>query len=892
MKKFILYTTGFILFLFIAVITTPFLFKEQLKAKLLKEVDKKINAEISFSDVSVTAFKNFPHIGINFHDFFIIGKSPFQGDTLATAKVMTISFDFYTVLKGNNIDIKSIHLDDPVIHIRVLKDGEANYSIALSDSTKKDTSSFDLAVERWEINNGKIIYDDGLQRTYIEMDGVNHSGNGDFKQDISDLKIATKVDELTYYFNGVKYLDKKKFGADLMMEMNFNESKFTFKDHEFQINHFKFAFDGYFKFLKQGYDVDMKFVVKETNFKNLLSILPGFYLHDFEKLKTKGEFILDGHLKGVYNYVNNQIPEFHVNFKVIDGYFKYDHLPKAVENINFDMLIENKDGKPENTSISINKFHLDMDKNPVHGYFKMKGLTNRFIDTDIKTRINLAELEKMYPVKGLVVKGILFADIKANGIYNDSLKIFPIVDTKIRLDSGYLKDVDFPIPIESIHLNAEIFNSTGQLADTRINLNKITYTVDGEPFIVSGKISDLTDYNYNLKIDGLMDLGKLTSIYPIKDATVSGTIDVDIETAGKMSDLQAKRFKLLKTSGSMEVKNMEYNAKGMFAKLKLTDAKIGFTPDKIIFNSFIGEIARTNFTINGHLFDYFSSVFDTGRPIKGDLQMTADTLNLNEMLSDDDKPKDTTQSNLQPVIIPTNIDFTFDSEIGFVKFHQMDITNLKGEIRVRNGVFTLNETGFNAADAKFGINADYDTRDPKHPMFDLVLDIDKLDLNKGYAMFGILQAAAPAAKTTDGVFTTKYSLKGEIGPDFKPIYETLTGNGTIIIEEAQIKGMTALGHVSKITKKEELNNPKVKDIVMETEIKGGRIYIKPFSFKLGKFTTDFAGNHGFNNTLNYVLRLGIPPFNKLKIPFNITGTMDKPIIKLGKGHENYDFSKL
>ena len=157
-------------------------------------------------------------------------------------------------------------------------------------------------------------------------------------------------------------------------------------------------------------------------------------------------------------------------------------------------------------------------------------------------------------------------------------------------------------------------------------------------------------------------------------------------------------------------------------------------------------------------------------------------------------------------------------------------------------------------------------------------------------MFESVQSAAPAAQNTDGVVTTTYHLKGELGPDLSPVLGSLTGGGKIIIEDAEIKGMKMFNSVSAMTSKKELNDPKVKSITMETEIKGGKVYIKPVSFQIGKYLTELEGSQGFDNTMDYVLKISVPSLHKLKVPFHVSGTVSKPVVKLGKGHEKFDFS--
>ncbi|HWY13018.1 MAG TPA: AsmA family protein, partial [Bacteroidia bacterium] len=655
MKKVIKKIARFI-FLFISVIlilliTVPYFFKKKIETLVIQNIDKKINAKVFFKDLRISAFKHFPHITVTLYNVSVTGVADFTGDTLVSAKEIDATIGIYTFLKGKH-EVNGIHLQEPLIYARILENGKASYDIAKPDTSstnKSKESSFEIAIDHWSINNGRIVYDDKLQKTYLEIGGLYHNGSGDFKQEVSDLDITTKINDLTFQYNGIRYFNKKLFAADLQMEMNLKEKKFTFRDHAFQLGDFKFGFDGYFKLLDKGYETDLKFVVNETSFKNLLSLFPGIHKKDLEGIETNGEFTCNGNIRGVYDIQDNRVPTFHIDLKVMDATFKYNHLPKALEKINFDFVADNPDGDPEHTTYNIKAFHFEIDKqsthgsitikgkkniriksdiklsanlaeienlipldglllkgkldaelnvdgiyndslkllpafhvdmkaenamfrykklpksidninfhliannvdgdmehincnipvfhfevdkNPVHGNIFVKGLKDAQVNADIKIKADLAHIEKIYPIDGLILKGILNSEIKINGRYNDSLKLFPKADVFVALEKGYVKSKNMPAEMDSIHLSAEVTNITGKIADTRISLNNLTFLLDGEPFVMSGTMSDLKDYNYDIKINGLLDLAKLTQLYPIENTSAKGTFDFDIITKG------------------------------------------------------------------------------------------------------------------------------------------------------------------------------------------------------------------------------------------------------------------------------------------------------------------------------------------------------------------------
>ncbi|MGZ3883389.1 MAG: AsmA family protein [Bacteroidia bacterium] len=895
--KILKYILILVLVLLLALISIPLFFKDKIKAMTLEKIDKTINAKVYFKDLSFSSFKKFPHLTLTLHDACVNGVGEFEGDTLVSAKEIGVSFDLYSIIKGKNMEINGIHLEDPLIYARILPNGKASYDIMKETDTTSGNASasskFEIDIDKWTINNGRIVYDDKLQKTFIEVGGLYHSGSGDFKQEISDLDISTKVSDLTFVYNGITYFKKKLFEADLLMEMNLKEKKFIFKDHTFQLGNFKFAFSGFFKLLDKGYETDLNFIVRETSFKNLISLLPGVYQKDLEGIQTRGDFACSGFVKGVYDVKDKRVPAFHLDLKVDNAMFKYSHLPKAVENINFHLVADNPDGQAEHSTYDLKVFHFEIDKEPVHGRLLVKGQKNMHVNADIKFTADLAAIEKIYPIDGLVLKGILKSEIKINGRYNDSLKLFPKVDAFINLEKGFVKSKGSPLEMDSIHINAEVQNDDGHISDTRINLNNMTFLLDDEPFVMKGTISDLSDYDYNLTIDGLVDLDKLTQVYPVSNTALKGTLNFDITTQGSLSEIEAKKFDLLKTEGTLEVKNFSVKNPSVTEAIHVDDALFSFTPDKIVLNRFTGEFGKSNVTLSGHLYNYIPYLLRNDAPLKGDLTMTCDTLDMNEWFPDSapSSGKDSAvakASQKEVLVIPDNFGFTIDSDIKMVKFGKMDIANLDGEIKIENGILTLNETGFNTMESKFVLSGDYNSKNVKHPFFDLDISIDKLDINKAYQMFIDDKEMAPAT----GNFSTKYSLRGEVTPDFSIINSTLSGSGRIIIDKVSVKDLKLFDHIKGVSKKEEFNDPEINDIIMDTEIKGEKFLIYPTSFKVSKFLTEIEGTQTFDNKMNYSIKISVPPFKKLKIPISILGTADKPVIKLGKGFDDSDFENL
>ena len=117
------------------------------------------------------------------------------------------------------------------------------------------------------------------------------------------------------------------------------------KDNELKLNELFLGFDGWVSMPKSDIDMDIKFNAKKTEFKNFLSLVPGIYSKDFEKMETKGTLALDGFAKGTYN--DKKMPAYAINILIENAMFKYPGLPKAVTNIALKANISCKDGNTD-----------------------------------------------------------------------------------------------------------------------------------------------------------------------------------------------------------------------------------------------------------------------------------------------------------------------------------------------------------------------------------------------------------------------------------------------------------------------------------------------------------------------------------------------------------------
>lgn len=408
-----------------AAIALPIIFKDDLIKIAQQEANKSLNATIDFTDIDVSLFSHFPDFSLTIHDLKVSGKSAFDGIELANIKALEVSIDLMSVIKGEEYRIKTFGLVSPKINIIILEDGSANYDIALTEENateeeeeSEQPASFKATVQEYFIRNAHIIYDDRQGEIFAELLDFTHEGSGDFTEDIFLLKTNTIAQELTLKMEGLSYLTRTQLDMKFDINMDMPNMKFVFDENHVKLNALELNFDGWIAMpdeTDEPIDMDLTFGTKQTAFKSILSLIPAVFMSDFDGVETSGSLALSGMAKG--RMVGEQYPAFDVALKVADAMFKYPDLPSSAENIQIDLRAKNPGGSDDNTVVDINKFHVEMAKNPIDITLHMRTpISDPYIEATVISDFDLGSIKEVIPLEeGQSLKGQIFSDLKLKG---------------------------------------------------------------------------------------------------------------------------------------------------------------------------------------------------------------------------------------------------------------------------------------------------------------------------------------------------------------------------------------------------------------------------------------------------------------------------------------------
>lgn len=483
MKRFFLKTLKFFAILIptllLLMFLLPVLFPGPVVRKVKAWANQNIEGELDFSKVRLSFFNHFPSLTATLYDANLKGSAPFKKDTLIAAEEISLGINIRRLIFGGDVYIDKIFVSNAFVNVLVNKKGEANYNVYVAKEKSATASSSDdasLKLEKIEITNTRFIYDDKSVDILIDAKGFNYTGNGDLDKDIFDLYSHANIDSLNFLMGTDAYLSNKKVNADLITKINTHSLAFFFEKNDLHINKLPVQFSGKLDFLSNGYDMDFSVASKKSTLAQLITAMPPAYLQWLEKTEVKGNADVALTLKGKYITSANIAPTLTFDMKINNGYVNHNKSPFPASDIYLDLHTRLPSLSTDSLNIVIDSINFKAAKNYLQGKFSMHGLTRPQIFANLKTLLNLNEIERATGLNAGVSGNMTAAAIVNRDYYDISAKGKILIDKIFKeqgVDVGGLINADLHFKgtqTDAINGNYGKLNNSGTLTLKNIKI--------------------------------------------------------------------------------------------------------------------------------------------------------------------------------------------------------------------------------------------------------------------------------------------------------------------------------------------------------------------------------------------------------------------------------------
>jgi AsmA protein len=609
------------------------------------------------------------------------------------------------------------------------------------------------------------------------------------------------------------------------------------------------------------------------------------------------------------------IPAFDVNCHIKNGYVKYYKVAQPIQNIFLTMHASCPDADYRHAFFQIDTLHVAALKNYVEASAVVHASVDFPLDLNVKGSVDLGDIKQVYPMDSLTIAGLMNIDIHADGKYAPDHHLFPKTTAKFTLKDGFIQTSYYPHPIEKINIVLNASDNAADLHSLNCSLQPASLYFEGKPFYFTGKFKNFDDLDYDLSVNGEMDLGKIYQVFARKDLGVSGFIRAKANFRGKQSDAKNGRYDLLHNAGTMDVRDLSITQELFPKPFLIRQGHFRFDQDKMWFETFQANYGKSDLQLDGFVENVINYVLARHDTLKANFNLKAKNIDLNEFAvyaaptsssahaasNTPDQTSSTTpgqtnsgrsstatpsgtagQSASGVIMIPGNLDLTIKAGAEKVSYNDIILNHFTGGMNIREGGIELSETGFEIIGCQATMSGKYASTSTLRANFEYKLVARDFDVQRAYKEIKLFHDLASSAEHASGIISIDYSLSGKLNEKLYPIYPSLAGGGVLSVKNVKFNGWKLFNTVSSTSGKSNLKDPDLSKIDVKSSIKNNLITIERLKFKTSGFRIRFEGQTSFDNKVNFKMRIGLPPLGIIGIPLRITGSSDNPKIKLGK----------
>lgn len=535
-----------VLSLLIIGVTLVVIYEDDVKAIVIKELNKHLNAEVRVDpkNIDLTIIKSFPDCALEFKQLTIMESANIKDkDTLLYTESLSLGFNIKDLF-SKRYNIKKIALGKGRADLVVDKKGNANYIVWKSDSTAKSNDSLAFALEKITLSDFVLNYKNSRARVKLESSIKHINFKGAFASSNYLLKADGKAFVSLFLVDKTEYIHHKNLYFDVALDVN--QTTYTIRHAETDFNSAKMESSGNFVLQDSLISLDINFNGKNLDISSTLSLLPEKFQNQIADYKSDGEF----YAKGECHYHYSKPLSLVADFGIRQASITYKPQNTTLSNVN---LQGSLNLSKRSSVLKLQNISANLHANTFKGDVEISDFNDPYLKLNIAAKTNLAELMTFYPVdtireisgsiditaniEGSVndMKNNTFSpDIRANGTatLKDLKAAFRQSNKDLNIPGGELKLTDRRLSVSGLKilkgssdvtLNGEMPNFLAYLFDPNtalgINAHVTSEKIELEDFLFSAgsssgsssfSISDKLELNVEVSLQKL-SFGKFTA---------------------------------------------------------------------------------------------------------------------------------------------------------------------------------------------------------------------------------------------------------------------------------------------------------------------------------------------------------------------------------------------
>jgi hypothetical protein len=445
----------------------------------------------------------------------------------------------------------------------------------------------------------------------------------------------------------------------------------------------------------------------------------------------------------------------------------------------------------------------------------------------------------------------------AKGLSSDTT--VPKFTLAIASNNASFQYPNLPKSVQSIVIDTKIINETGAMNDTYVNLDKLSFRIDQDVFNAKANIRNVSENPLvDAALKGTINLGNVSKAYPVKlKVPLSGLLIADIDTKFDMKSVEENAYEKMQNSGNLTLTGFKYTPDDG-KPMNINKAAVQFTNTRINLQELDLTTGKTDMKVNGVLENFLGFMFKD-QELKGNFNIMSNQFAVADFMSPE-KPATATEKPKEAVKVPAFLNCSLTAKANTVLYDNLNMKNVSGKITIKDQKVTLQNVKSGIFGGQIAADGDVSTK-AKIPVFNMKLGMNGVDIQQTFTQLDMMKKIAPIAGVINGKLNTTINVSGNLdAKEMTPDVNSLSGNliGQLLSTTVNSSNSELLNKLDDNVKFIDLKKLNLNDLKAALTFENGKVNLKPFTLKYQDIKVDIAGQHGFDQNMNYNLKFDVP----------------------------------
>jgi hypothetical protein len=713
------------------------------------------------------------------------------------------------------------------------------------------------------------------------------------------------------------YLKNDTLSLNLPLQLSINDLKGHFNQAQIGLNRYLININGDAEMADNGdINLDLALNTNTLIIEDVLTYLPNWLQKKLSRNTYEGKATLTD-IKVIGTYNDSLLPVISAKILTDNAIVYEPRLPYPFTAVNLDALLD-LDLNENNNIVTVNSLNAKYNRSN----FTVTGLVDDLrgdigLKLKVKGDVPMSDVKSFLP-KSMKLSGRTNLDVTTNFTVEQLMKSLDDYNLNRLSAKANLKIKDFAFDRDTIHAASPLMNvaltlpaSVKEKGRKGAYVSLATQTLHAQ--VGKDINANLTNPDIKLTADNFrggmekMDLkadlnfSRLDVVYD----TITAAVNAPAISLVTMPEKNAKGLKArVVFNGKEVVANMgkdnalHTNLLKIDASVKQNKDKTDFlnqwnpTADFILGNALVQvdglkediRISNIDFLFNSTELDFKKSTFRIGQSdlslqgsvigikewvedhknlMKGELQLTSEMLNINEIMeltnglgrsdvSSSATEKSTTEpKESKPFMVPEGVDFNFIVQTKKSLYDNFDLNNLNGTMTVKDGTLILQEIGFTNKAAEMQLTAMYQS--PRKNNLFLAMDFHLLNvqINDLLHMIPYIDTLVPMLKTFDGQAEFHIGAETNLKANYEPKISTLRAAADIEGKNLTVNDKFAFTNITDKLKVSTDGEYRVDSLDVQLTVFKDEIDLWPSQIAIGKYKVTVDGRMNLDKDGEY-----------------------------------------